>query len=75
MNYVFLEVKAFHSKDNKEIYVLSVLDVDNLVVQKIFINKEQFDVLQDFNMFDDISHMLVFRYNREKMCYQLAFAN
>lgn len=72
MNYVFLEVKTFHSKGDKEFYVLYVLDVKNLVVQNVFISDEQLSLLDDFNMFDDISSLIDFRYNQKEKCYQLA---
>lgn len=72
MSYVFLDVKEFHSKDKKDFYVLYVLDVKNLVVQNVFISNEQFGLLGDFNMFDDISSLIDFRYNQKEKCYQLA---
>lgn len=72
MTYVFLEVKKFHSKGNKEFYVLYVLDVKNLVVQNVFISDEQLDLLDGFNMFNDISSLIDFRYNQKEKCYQLA---
>lgn len=75
MNYVFLEVKTLHSKDDKEIYILSVLDISNLIVQKIFVSQKQLDLLQGYNMFDNISDLIEIRYNQQKMCYQLALAN
>ena len=72
MNYAFLEIKTFRSKGDKEYHVLYVLDVKNLVVQYIFINLEQINVLEDFKMFDDISSLIDYRYNQKAKCYELA---
>lgn len=72
MSYAFLEVKAFHSKDGKDFYVLYVLDVKNLVVQHLFVSYEKLKLLDDFTMFDDISSFIDFRYNQKDKCYQLA---
>lgn len=72
MSYVFLEIKTLHTKDNKEFYVLSVLDINNLVVQKIFVAQKQVDLLKSFCMFDDISDLVKFTYNSKSNSYQLA---
>ena len=40
MDYVYLKVQDFSTKDNKKVYILSVLDIVNTVVQKIFITNE-----------------------------------
>lgn len=72
MSYVFLEIKALHTKDNKEFYVLSVLDINNLVVQKIFVAQKQVDLLKSFSMFDDISDLVKFTFNSKSNSYQLA---
>lgn len=72
MSYVFLEIKTLHTKDNKEFYVLSVLDINNLVVQKIFVAQKQVDVLKSFSMFDDISDLVKFTFNSKSNSYQLA---
>lgn len=72
MSYVFLEIKTLHSKDNKEFYVLSVLDTKNLVVQKIFVAGEKVDVIKTYSMFDDISDLIKFTYNSKSNSYQLA---
>lgn len=72
MSYVFLEIKTLHSKDNKEFYVLSVLDTNNLVVQKIFVAEEKVGVLKTYSMFDDISDLVKFTYNSKSNSYQLA---
>ena len=72
MSYVFLELKALHTKDNKEFYVLSVLDTKYLVVQKIFVAVEKVDVLKSYSMFDDISDLIKFTYNSKSNGYQLA---
>lgn len=72
MSYVFLEIKTLHTKDNKEFYVLSVLDINNLVVQKIFVAQKQVDLLKSFSMFDDISDLVKFTYNSKSNSYQLA---
>lgn len=72
MSYVFLEIKTLHTKDNKEFYVLSVLDINNLVVQKIFVAQKQVDLLKSFSMFDDISDLVTFTYNSKSNSYQLA---
>ena len=72
MSYVFLEIKTLHTKDNKEFYVLSVLDVNNLVVQKIFVAQKQVDLLKSFSMFDDISDLVKFTFNSKSNSYQLA---
>lgn len=72
MSYVFLEIKTLHTKDNKEFYVLSVLDINNLVVQKIFVAQKQVDLLKSFSMFDDISDLVKFTFNSKSNSYQLA---
>ena len=72
MSYVFLEIKTLHSKDNKEFYVLSVLDTNNLVVQKIFVAQDKVDLLKTYSMFDDISDLVKFTYNSKSNSYQLA---
>lgn len=72
MSYVFLEIKTLHSKDNKEFYVLSVLDTNNFVVQNIFVTQGQVDLLKTFSLFDDISDLIKFRYNSKSNSYQLA---
>lgn len=72
MSYVFLGIKTFHSKDNKEFYVLSVLDTNNLVVQKIFVAQDDVDILKTYSMFDDISDLVKFVYNSKSNSYQLA---
>lgn len=72
MKYVFLQIKTFHSKDNKELNILYVLDMKNLVVQTIYITQNQVTLLKDFHMFDDFSDLVVFRYNPLKNSYQLA---
>lgn len=72
MSYAFLEIKTLHSKDNKEFYVLSVLDTKNLVVQKIFVAGEKVDVINTYSMFDDISDLIKFTYNSKSNSYQLA---
>lgn len=75
MNYVFLKVQEFSTKDNKKVCMLSVLDVDNAVVQKIFITREQYDSItqMSFQMFDDISSDISVRYDSKSNCYHLAF--
>ena len=72
MSYVFLEIKTLHSKDDKEFYVLSVLDTNNLVVQKIFVSQDKLDLFENTCMFDDISSLLKFTYNSKSNSYQLA---
>ena len=72
MSYVFLEIKTLHTKDNKEFYVLSVLDTNNLVVQKIFVAQDKVDLLKTYSMFDDISDLVKFTYNSKSNSYQLA---
>lgn len=72
MSYVFLEIKTLHTKDNKEFYVLSVLDINNLVVQKIFVAQKQVDLLKSYSMFDDISDLVKFTFNSKSNSYQLA---
>lgn len=72
MSYVFLEIKTLHSKDDKEFYVLSVLDTINLVVQKIFVSQNKLDLFENTAMFDDISSLLKFTYNSKSNSYQLA---
>lgn len=72
MSYVFLEIKTFHTKDNKEFYVLSVLDTINLVVQKIYVAQDKVDLLKTYSMFDDISDLVKFTYNSKSNSYQLA---
>lgn len=72
MSYVFLEIKTLHSKDDKEFYVLSVLDTINLVVQKIFVSQNKLDLFENTAMFDDISPLLKFTYNSKSNSYQLA---
>lgn len=75
MEYVFLEVKEVSTKDNKKVYILSVLDVVNTVVQKIFLTKEQYTrIFQlSFERFDDISSDISVRYDSKSNCYHLAF--
>lgn len=72
MSYVFLEIKTLHTKDNKEFYVLSVLDTKNLVVQKIFVAQDKVDLIKTYSMFDDISDLIKFTYNSKSNSYQLA---
>lgn len=72
MSYVFLEIKTLHTKDNKEFYVLSVLDINYLVVQKIFVAQKQVDLLKSYSMFDDISDLVKFTFNSKSNSYQLA---
>lgn len=72
MSYVFLEIKTLHTKDNKEFYILSVLDTNNLVVQKIFVAQDKVDLLKTYSMFDDISDLIKFTYNSKSNSYQLA---
>lgn len=75
MEYVFLEVKEVSTKDNKKVYILSVLDVVNTVVQKIFLTKEQYTrIFQlSFELFDDITKDISVRYDSKSNCYHLAF--
>lgn len=72
MSYVFLEIKTLHTKDNKEFYVLSVLDTNNIVIQKIFVSQDKLDLFENTCMFDDISPLLKFTYNSKSNSYQLA---
>ena len=72
MSYVFLEIKTLHTKDNKEFYVLSVLDINNLVVQKVYVAQDKVDLLKTYSMFDDISDLVKFTYNSKSNSYQLA---
>lgn len=72
MSYVFLEIKTLHTKDNKEFYVLSVLDINNLVVQTIYVAQGQADLLKTYSMFDDISDLVKVKFNSKSNCYQLA---
>lgn len=72
MSYVFLEIKTLHTKDNKEFYVLSVLDTNYLVVQKIFVAQDKVDLLKTYSMFDDISDLVKFTYNSKSNSYQIA---
>lgn len=72
MSYVFLEIKTLHTKDNKEFYVLSVLDINNLVVQTIFVAQGQADLLKTYSMFDDISDLVKIKFNSKSNSYQLA---
>lgn len=72
MSYVFLEIKTLHTKDNKEFYVLSVLDTKNFVVQKIFVAQDKVDLIKTYSMFDDISDLIKFTYNSKSNSYQLA---
>lgn len=69
---VFLEIKTIHSKNDKEFYVLSVLDVQNVVIQKIFIDEQQLYLFENTVMFDDISQLVKFTYNAKSNSYQLA---
>lgn len=71
MFYVFLAFKTFRSKDNKEFYVLSVLDIENLVVQKIYVSQAKVDLFKTCSMFDDISDLIKLRYNLKSNSYQL----
>lgn len=75
MVYVFLEVKEFSTKDKKKVYVLSVLDIDNTVVQKIFLTEEQYNRItqMSFERFDDISSDISIRYDSKSNCYHLTF--
>lgn len=75
MDYVYLKVQDFSTKDNKKVYILSVLDVVNTVVQKIFVTPEQYRRICDmsFEMFDDISSDISVRYDSKSNCYHLAF--
>lgn len=75
MVYVFLEIKEFSTKDNKKVYILSVLDVVNSVVQKIFLTEEQYNRMSQmsFERFDDISSDISVRYDSKSNCYHLAF--
>lgn len=70
MSYVFLEVKTIHSKDNKEFFILYLLDINNLVVQNLFVPRDKIDLLKTYSMFDDISDLvkMIFKCNS----YQLA---
>lgn len=72
MSYVFLEIKTLHTKDNKEFYVLSVLDINNLVVQTIYVTQSQVDLLKTYSMFDDISDLVKIKFNSKSNSYQLA---
>lgn len=72
MSYVFLEIKTLHTKDNKEFYVLSVLDINNLVVQTIYVAQGQADLLKTYSMFDDISDLVKIKFNSKSNSYQLA---
>lgn len=72
MSYVFLEIKTLHTKDNKEFYVLSVLDINNLVVQTIYVTQGQVDLLKTYSMFDDISDLVKIKFNSKSNSYQLA---
>lgn len=72
MSYVFLEIKTLHTKDNKEFYVLSVLDIKNLVVQTIYVAQGQADLLKTYSMFDDISDLVKIKFNSKSNSYQLA---
>lgn len=71
MFYVFLALKTLRSKDNKEFYVLSVLDIENLVVQKIYVSQDKVDLFKTCSMFDDISDLIKLRYNLKSNSYQL----
>lgn len=75
MDYVYLKVQDFSTKDNKKVYILSVLDVVNTVVQKIFVTPEQYRRICDmsFDIFDDISANISVRYDLKSNCYHLAF--
>lgn len=75
MYYVYLKVQDFSTKDNKKVYILSVLDVVNTVVQKIFLTQEQYNRItqMSFEMFYDISSDISVRYDSKSNCYHLAF--
>nr|DAW67461.1 MAG TPA: hypothetical protein [Inoviridae sp.] len=75
MDYVYLKVQDFSTKDNKKVYILSVLDVVNTVVQKIFLTQEQYNRItqMSFERFDDISSDISVRYDSKSNCYHLAF--
>lgn len=75
MDYVYLKVQDFSTKDNKRVYILSVLDVVNTVVQKIFITSQQYSKIDQmsFEMFDDISSDISVRYDSKSNCYHLTF--
>lgn len=75
MYYVYLKVQDFSTKDNKKVYILSVLDVVNTVVQKIFLTEEQYNRItqMSFERFDDISSDISVRYDSKSNCYHLAF--
>lgn len=75
MDYVYLKVQDFSTKDNKKVYILSVLDVVNTVVQKIFVTPEQYRRICDmsFSRFDDISSDISVRYDSKSNCYHLTF--
>lgn len=72
MSYVFLGLKTLHTKDNKEFNVLSVLDCNNIITQKIFVSQDKVDLLKTYSMFEDISDLVKFTYNSKSNSYQLA---
>lgn len=71
MSYVFLAFETLHTKDNKEFYILSVLDIENLVVQKIFVSQDRADVFKNCSRFEDISDLIRLKYNSKSNSYQL----
>lgn len=71
----FLKSRSFKSAQNKEYYVLCVLDLLDYHVEKIFINKASFDLTRDMAYNDVIDSYITFVYNYNDECYKIAFNN
>lgn len=71
----FLKSRSFKSAQNKEYYVLCVLDLLDYHVEKIFINKNSFDLTRDMAYNDVIDSYITFVYNSKDERYKIAFNN
>lgn len=75
----FLKSRSFKSAQNKEFYMVCVLDLlDSHLdyhVEKIFVNKESFDLTRDMAYNDVIDSYITFIYDSKDECYKIAFNN
>lgn len=72
----FLKVRAFKSVQNKEYYILYVLDLLDFHVEQIFITVNSYKYLcENMNYNDVIDSRISFVYNQKDKCYKIAFNN
>lgn len=71
----FLKSRSFKSSQNKEYFVLYVLDLLDFHVERIFINKASFDLTRDMAYNDVIDSYITFIYSSKDECYKIAFNN